>query len=30
MALRERVIAFVEEGHSHGAAAARFKDSLIL
>jgi hypothetical protein len=30
MALRERVVAFAEEGHSHGATAARFKDSLFL
>ncbi|KZL12458.1 hypothetical protein [Pseudovibrio sp. Ad26] len=28
MALRERVIAFVEEGHSHRAAAARFRVSV--
>jgi transposase len=27
LALRERVIAFVEEGHSHRAAAARFRVS---
>ena len=28
MALRERVVAFVEEGHSHRAAAARFRVSV--
>ena len=28
MALRERVAAFVEEGHSHRAAAARFRVSV--
>ncbi|KZL28944.1 helix-turn-helix domain-containing protein [Pseudovibrio sp. WM33] len=28
MALRERVVAFVEEGHSHRAAAARFRGSV--
>lgn len=28
MALRQRVIAFVEEGHSHRAAAARFRVSV--
>ncbi|WP_373090152.1 transposase [Sneathiella sp.] len=25
MAFRQRVVAFVEEGHSHGVAAARFR-----
>ncbi|WP_211312671.1 hypothetical protein [Silicimonas algicola] len=28
MALRERVVAFVEEGHTHRAAAARFRVSV--
>lgn len=28
MALRERVVTFVEEGHSHRAAAARFRVSV--
>lgn len=28
MALRERVVAFVEEGHSHRVAAARFRVSV--
>ena len=28
MALRERVVAFVEDGHSHRAAAARFRGSI--
>ena len=28
MALRERVVAFVEEGHSHRSAAARFRVSV--
>jgi transposase len=28
MALRERVVVFVEEGHSHRAAAARFRVSV--
>jgi len=28
MALRERVVAFVEEGHSHRAVAARFRVSV--
>jgi transposase len=28
MALRERVVAFVEEGHSHRAAGARFRVSV--
>jgi transposase len=28
MALRERVVAFVEKGHSHLAAAARFEVSV--
>lgn len=28
MALRERAVAFVEEGHSHRAAAARFRVSV--
>lgn len=28
LALRERVVAFVEEGHSHRAAAARFRVSV--
>lgn len=28
MALRERVVAFVEEGHSHRASAARFRVSV--
>jgi transposase len=28
MALRERVVAFVEEGYSHRAAAARFRVSI--
>ena len=28
MVLRERVVAFVEEGHSHRAAVARFRVSM--
>lgn len=28
MALRERVVAFVKEGHSHRSAAARFRVSV--